>query len=130
MRVSAIDMVTPTGLAQSGRFNCLGLANRPKTATQLRGGPYQKANGICAPASDWRHERGLTTNERLRFDMADDYLTPNDISVIRERFHGWERASAKTLAAVFGVSVQRIAAIVHSPTNSRFMRGNVSTGEE
>jgi predicted amidohydrolase len=27
-------------------------------------------------------------------------------------FHGWERASAKTLAAVFGVSVQRIASIV------------------
>jgi len=39
-------------------------------------------------------------------------LTENDISVIRERFHGWERASAKTLAAVFGVSVQRIASIV------------------
>lgn len=39
-------------------------------------------------------------------------LTPNDIAVIRERYHGWEKASAKTLAAVFGVSVQRISAIV------------------
>ena len=43
-------------------------------------------------------------------------LAPNDISVIRERYHGWERASAKTLAAVFGVSVQRIVAIVRQPT--------------
>lgn len=41
-------------------------------------------------------------------------LTPDDISVIRERFHGWEQASAKDLAAIFGVSVQRITAIVHS----------------
>ena len=46
--------------------------------------------------------------------MADRILTPNDISVIRERFHGWEQATASTLAAVFGVSVQRITAIVHS----------------
>lgn len=77
MRVSAIDMVTPTGLAQSGRFNGLVLANRQKTATELRGGPYQKANGICAPASDWRHKRGLTTDERVRFDMADtEYSNP------------------------------------------------------
>ena len=41
-------------------------------------------------------------------------FTPNEISVIRERYHGWEQASASTLAAVFGVSVQRIVAIVHS----------------
>lgn len=46
--------------------------------------------------------------------MADQVLTPDDIAVIRERFHGWEQASAKTLADVFGVSVQRITAIVHS----------------
>lgn len=46
--------------------------------------------------------------------MADRVLSPNEISVIRERFHGWERASAKTLADVFGVSVQQITAIVHS----------------
>lgn len=39
-------------------------------------------------------------------------FTPNDISVIRERYHGWEQASASTIAAVFGVSVQRIVAIV------------------
>ena len=44
--------------------------------------------------------------------VANADLTENDISVIRERFHGWERASAKTLAAVFGVSVQRIVSIV------------------
>ena len=41
-------------------------------------------------------------------------FTPNEISVIRERFHGWEQASASTLAAVFGVSVQRITSIVHN----------------
>ena len=41
-------------------------------------------------------------------------FTADEIIVIRERFHGWEQASASTLAAVFGVSVQRIAAIVHS----------------
>ena len=46
--------------------------------------------------------------------MADRTLTHNDISVIRERFHGWEEASAKQLADIFGVSVQRITAIVHS----------------
>lgn len=46
--------------------------------------------------------------------MTDRVLTPDDISVIRERFHGWEDASAKQLAAIFGVSVQRISAIVHS----------------
>ncbi len=46
--------------------------------------------------------------------FADHILTTNDIVVIRERFHGWEQATAKTLAAVFGVSVQRISAIVHS----------------
>ena len=45
-------------------------------------------------------------------------LSENDAAVIRERFHGWERASAKTLAAVFGVSVQRITAIVRTPLNS------------
>lgn len=116
MRVLPLDVVTPTGLALSSRFKAIGLANRAKCSTELRGVPYQKANGFSAPASDWRHERGLTTNERMRFDMADDHLTPNDISVIRECFHGWERASAKTLAAVFGVSVQRITAIVrHAP---------------
>lgn len=42
-------------------------------------------------------------------------FTADDISVIRERYHGWEQASASTLAAVFGVSVQRIVAIVHRP---------------
>lgn len=41
-------------------------------------------------------------------------FSPDEIAVIRERFHGWEQASASTLADVFGVSVQRISAIVHS----------------
>ncbi len=41
-------------------------------------------------------------------------FTADEISVIRERYHGWEQASASTLAAVFDVSVQRITAIVHS----------------
>lgn len=39
-------------------------------------------------------------------------LTHDEIAVIRERHHGWERASCKQLAKIFGVSVQRIAAIV------------------
>ena len=39
-------------------------------------------------------------------------LTPDDIATIRERYHGWEKASASQLAAIFGVSVQRISAIV------------------
>lgn len=47
-------------------------------------------------------------------------LSPNEISVIRERFHGREQATAKTLAAVFGVSVQRITAIVHSNRPEEF----------
>lgn len=42
---------------------------------------------------------------------GDVRLTPDEISVIRERYHGWEKAGAKTLAAVFGVSVQRIIAV-------------------
>lgn len=46
--------------------------------------------------------------------MADGTLTPDDIFVIRERFHGWEQATARQLADIFGVSVQRISAIVHS----------------
>lgn len=42
-------------------------------------------------------------------------LTQNDIDVIRERRFGWERASPKLLAAVFGVSVQRINAVCNHP---------------
>lgn len=54
--------------------------------------------------------------------VGERVLTENDIEVIRERFHGWEKASASTLAAVFGVSVQRITAIVRrTPTNERNM---------
>ena len=41
-------------------------------------------------------------------------LTPNDIAVIRERRFGWEKASPSLLAAVFGVSVQKINAVCHS----------------
>jgi hypothetical protein len=39
-------------------------------------------------------------------------LSPNDIAVIRERHTGWEKASPKILADVFGVSVQRITAVL------------------
>lgn len=35
-------------------------------------------------------------------------LTPDDIRVIRERHFGWEKASPGLLAAVFGVSTQKI----------------------
>ena len=40
-------------------------------------------------------------------------LTENDRDVIRERHFGWERATPKLLAAVFGVSVQQITAILN-----------------
>lgn len=54
--------------------------------------------------------------------MSGERLSDDDKRVIRERFHGWEQASASTLAAVFGVSVQRITAIVRpTPTNERNM---------
>lgn len=43
-------------------------------------------------------------------------LTQNDIDVIRERRFGWERATPKQLAAVFGVSVQRINAVCKHPS--------------
>jgi len=43
-----------------------------------------------------------------------DTLTPDEIATIRERFHGWEQATAAQLSAIFGVSVQRISAIVHN----------------
>lgn len=40
-------------------------------------------------------------------------LTPNEIRVIRERHFGWEKATVTTLAAVFGVSRQRIASVLY-----------------
>lgn len=46
-------------------------------------------------------------------------LTPDEIAVIRERHHGWERASCKQLAKIFGVSVQRIAAVVRDKENGK-----------
>lgn len=45
-------------------------------------------------------------------------LTANDIEVIRERHFGWEKASPKQLAAIFGVSHQRITAILNTPPAS------------
>ena len=56
-------------------------------------------------------ETGHVIQPRPR-DNGEPILSENDAAVIHERFHGWERASAKTLAAVFGVSVQRITSIV------------------
>lgn len=72
----------------------------------------------CGTITPW--EGDLTAEEQALIDAAWERhkaatpspLTPNDIAVIRERYHGWEQASASTLAAVFGVSVQRISAIV------------------
>lgn len=68
-----------------------------------------------------RIERRRLSDER-RSGMSGRALSPNEISVIRERFHGWEQATAKTLAAVFGVSVQQISAIVHSNRPDGFDR--------
>jgi hypothetical protein len=39
-------------------------------------------------------------------------LTDDEIHTIRERHYGWERATPKLLADVFGVSVQRITAVL------------------
>ena len=52
-------------------------------------------------------EHPMTEVDRLPF-------TPDEIAVIGERLHGWEQASASQLAAIFGTTVQRISAIVHS----------------
>lgn len=41
-----------------------------------------------------------------------DELSENEKVVIRERHFGWEKAPAALLALVFGVSRQRIAAIL------------------
>lgn len=60
--------------------------------------------------------------------MADRVLSPNEIAVIRERFHGWEQATAKTLADVFGVSVQQITAIVHSNRPDGFSPNTSASG--
>jgi plasmid maintenance system antidote protein VapI len=50
-------------------------------------------------------------------------FTPDEITTIRERFHGWEQASATQLAAIFGTTVQRISAIVHSNRPDAIERG-------
>lgn len=41
-------------------------------------------------------------------------FSADEIRVIRERFHGWEKADCKTLAAIFETTPQRISRIVHS----------------
>lgn len=110
-------MTTPTGISFPSNFNQVELANLPKGRTVTRGVSSNWLTGNCAPEGDWRRASEADHNEREEFDMATQYLSENDISVIRERFHGWERASAKTLAAIFGVSVQRITAIVHQASN-------------
>ena len=53
----------------------------------------------------------MNNNSLARDGKTECPLSANEIDVIRERYHGWEKASAKTLAAVFGVSVQRIVAV-------------------
>lgn len=46
--------------------------------------------------------------------------TPDEIHVIRERHFGWERATFSTLAAIFDVHVNTIAAICRrKPTDTR-----------
>lgn len=79
--------------------------------TDSCGVPQQLANQN-GPESDGYRSRPCIA--KGKFAMTDRTLTADDISVIRERFHGWEQATASQLADVFGVSVQRISAIVHS----------------
>jgi len=90
--------------------------HRPQTG--LEGGIADNLIfGLNGPNPDISANSGCkqpTENGCFAAVVENAELTPNDISVIRERYHGWERASAKTLAAVFGVSVQRIAAIVRN----------------
>lgn len=42
-------------------------------------------------------------------------LTDNERNVIRERHHGWEKASLSLLSAIFGVPSREIGRIVRSP---------------
>lgn len=45
-------------------------------------------------------------------------LSENEIAVIRERHFGWEKATPALLARVFGVSPQRITAILNAERKS------------
>lgn len=84
--------------------------------TGLRGGVNHnfifEIDGSNASVSEKSSCKQPTENGCSPAVVANVDLTENDKSVTRERFYGWERASAKTLAAVFGVSVQRIVSIV------------------
>lgn len=44
-------------------------------------------------------------------------LTDDDKGVIRARHYGWEKATPGLLAKVFGVSVQKITAVLKSGRN-------------
>ena len=48
-------------------------------------------------------------------DVAVTVLTANERNVIRERHHGWERASFALLASIFGVSAREIGRICRTP---------------
>lgn len=61
--------------------------------------------------------------------MSARTFTPDEISVIRERFHGWEQASVSQLAAIFGTTVQQISAIVHSRPDGEGRSGGTATSE-
>lgn len=54
-------------------------------------------------------------------------LTANDIEVIRERHFGWEQAAPGTLAAIFGVSVQKINAVLNTRDHSPRAGGGIRT---
>jgi hypothetical protein len=46
--------------------------------------------------------------------MSAPVLTQDDMDVIRARHYGWEKAKPGLLAKVFGVSVQKINAVLKS----------------
>ncbi len=45
---------------------------------------------------------------------ANREFSEDEIRVIRDRYHGFEKATCKTLAAVFSTTPQKIARIVNS----------------
>lgn len=50
--------------------------------------------------------------------MEDLRLSPNEMQVIYERHHGWEKASYSLLSAIFGVSPKVIGRICRDHTNA------------
>jgi hypothetical protein len=66
---------------------------------------------LRSPQLTFRNRKTESHAEQRPHRVAGAILTADDIAVIRERRCGWEQASPSLLAAVFGVSVQKITAV-------------------